>query len=435
MRKFLVIMKREYAQVVKKKSFLIMTLLTPVIMAAMMVVPSFLISKGMRSEVETYAVIDMDGHGIGEATSEAMGAYMLNDDVTPAYESTGLFTPDEANYENVYDSLVQLIRERELRYLLVIHPNAYRADSNLLLVTNSENQLTLNRIESKLGEVLSRQRLEASNINLPVDSVLALTASVDLPRQDTKGEYVNPIYRTIAGFVLIMLIYMLIVIDGQSLMQSIIEEKNDRIMEVLVSSATPFQLMTGKVIGTGLAALTQVGIWILAGAIIVTTYGSSVDPAIMRTVFNPATVAAFVMFLISGFLLFSSFFAFIGSVVNNPKEAQSMIMPLIVVLMMPGLMVGMTAMQMPDAGWVQVMSYIPTYTPLVMMMRVCATAPTVEGNPLLSPIMGEAVIGTVLVIIATIVAMWITGRVFRMGILMYGKRPTFPEIMRWVRHS
>ena len=160
MHKFLGVMKREYAQVVKKKSFLIMTLLTPVIMAVMMVVPSLLISKGMRSEVETYSVIDMDGHGAGEATAEALSQYKLDDDVTPAYKSTGLFTPSESDYEHLYDSLVQLIRERELKYLLVLHPGAYQADSNLLLVTNSENQLTLNRIESKLGDVLSRQRLD-----------------------------------------------------------------------------------------------------------------------------------------------------------------------------------------------------------------------------------------------------------------------------------
>jgi ABC-2 type transport system permease protein len=438
MNKFLTIMKREYAQVVKKKSFLIMTLLTPVIMAGFMIVPSFLMSKGMKSEAESYAVIDRDGNQLGEQLAVEMEHYTLDDDSTAAYSTAAIATPDSANYTAVYDSLVQSIRERELKYLLVLHPDAHLADTNRLLVTNSENRLTISRLEYRLSKVLSKRRLEESNINLPVDSVLALTARTNLPRQDTKGEYVNPMFKMLAGIILLMLIYLLILIDGQALMQSIIDEKTDRIMEVLVSSATPFQLMAGKILGTGLAALTQVGIWILAGVGVMlysSSTGTAIDPAISRTVFNPATVVSFVLFLTSGYLLFSTCFAFIGSIVNSPKEAQSMILPLIMVLIAPGMLVGIAAMQFPDATWVKALSFVPPYTPLIMMTRVCSTAPTVEGNALLSPIMGEALIGFVLVILTTVGAIWITARVFRVGILMYGKRPNLPEIMKWIRHA
>ena len=190
--------------------------------------------------------------------------------------------------------------------------------------------------------------------------------------------------------------------------------------------------------GTGLAALTQVGIWILAGAgvlLYTSSSGTAIDPAISRTVFNPPTVVAFVMFLTSGYLLFSTCFAFIGAIVNSPKEAQSMILPLVMLLIAPGMLVGIAATQFPDATWVKALSFVPTYTPLIMMMRVSSTAPTVEGNALFSPIMGEAVIGFVLVLIATAAAMWITARVFRMGILMYGKRPTLPEILKWIKQG
>jgi ABC-2 type transport system permease protein len=221
-------------------------------------------------------------------------------------------------------------------------------------------------------------------------------------------------------------------------MQSIIDEKTDRIMEVLVSSVTPFQLMAGKILGTGLAALTQVGVWILAGAAVFfwsASTGTEIDPAISRTVFNPATVVAFVAFLSFGYLLFSSFFAFIGAVVNSPKEAQSFVFPVLLVFIFPGMIVGIAAMQFPDAGWVRLMSFVPTYTPLIMMTRVCATVPTVEGNPLLAPIMGEALVGLLLISLAMVATIWVTAKVFRVGILMYGKRPTLPEIVKWIRKA
>jgi len=440
MSKFLVIMKREYAQLVKKKSFLIMTLLTPLIMAGFMLVPAFLSRRG-ADHTETYAVIDRDGHGVGSRFATAMEEYTLNNSSTPAYsllELNELDALDSIGYELAYDSLVQLIRARELGYLLLIRPNAHEADSNLLLVTNSDNIGTLNRFDYRLGQVLARRRLEASQVNIPVDSVMSLTRGIDLPRRDTRGETVKTEVKLITGMLLMLLIYMLVLIDGQALMQSVIDEKSDRIMEVLVSSATPFQLMAGKIIGTGLAALTQVGIWILGGVGIMlysSSSGTPIDSSITRTLFNPATVVSFVCFLILGYLLFSTFFAFIGSLVNSPKEAQPLLLPVILLLFAPGMMISFAVLEFPDAGWIRVMSFVPTYTPLIMMMRVSVVAPTIEGNPLFSPIMGEAVLGMVSIILALLIAVWITARVFRVGILMYGKRPTLPEIFRWIRHN
>jgi len=121
--------------------------------------------------------------------------------------------------------------------------------------------------------------------------------------------------------------------------------------------------------------------------------------------------------------------------VNSPKEAQPILLPLIMLLFAPGMLISFAVMEFPDAGWIRVASFIPTYTPLIMMMRVTVVAPTVEGNPLLSPIMGDAVIGMLLMIVTLFVAVWLTARVFRIGILMYGKRPTLPEILRWMRHK
>jgi len=440
MSKFLIILQREYAQLVKKKSFLIMTLLTPIMMVGFMFVPAFIAHRGVV-ETEVYAIVDRDGHNVGSGVAEAMTSYTREGDTTPSYRLEALRqfeAHDSVGSEGAVDTLVQLIRDGNLDYLIVLRPDAHVSDSNLLLITNSDNFRTIDRFESTLSQILAKRRLEVSQINLPVDSVMALTKRSELPRQDTKGETVRSEIKFMVGIVLLMLIYMLIIINGQALMQSVIDEKSDRIVEVLVSSVTPFQLMAGKIIGTGLAAFTQVGIWILGGAGILMFSASSdlkLDSAITRTVFNPATVVSFVCFLVLGYFLYSTFFALIGSIVNSPKEAQPILLPVILLLFAPPLMIGFAVLESPNAGWIRVMSFIPTYTPLLMMMRVTVIAPTVEGNPLLSPIMGEAVIGMIGIIIAILVSVWITARVFRIGILMYGKRPTLPEILRWVGHK
>jgi len=439
--KFLVIMKREYAQVVKKKSFIVMTLLTPVIMAALMFVPSLLIRSGGLAETETYAIIDRDGQQLGWKVAEGMEEYTLDDEGTPAFvlDRIETFTAgDNQRYQLVYDSLVQDIRDRRLDHLLVLMPKAHTADSNLLLITNSDDSRTVRRFEYQLSQVLSQRRIEQSGISVPVDSVMALTKGVSLPKQDTKGESINPVFKLLIGMVLVMLIYMLILIDGQALMRSVIEEKATRIVEVLISSASPFQLMAGKIIGTGLAALTQVGIWIVAGAGLMTystTSGTELPGFVSRVVLNPATVVSFACFLLLGYLMYSTIFALIGSIVNSDKEAQPLMLPVIFVLFMPAMLVSPAIIENPDVGWIRVMSLIPTYTPLIMMMRVAIGAPMIEGNSLFSPLMAEAGLGMVGIVLFTIALVWVTARVFRIGILMYGKRPTLPEIVRWVRYK
>jgi len=440
MRKFWVILQREYAQLVHKKSFVWTTLLTPVLMVGMLFLPAFLMEKG-TTDAETYTVIDQDGHGLGRQLTSGMAGYRLADSATAAFSLDTLIeipVTDQARCGDLYDSLVQVIRESRLTYLLIIRPDAHLADSNLLLVTNSDNLRAMNRFESQIGQALSRRRVEVSGINIPIDSVMMLTRAVDLPRQDTRGESVSPRVKFMVGMVLMMLIYMLILINGQWMMQAVIDEKTARIMEVLVSSATPFQIMAGKIIGSGMAALTQVGIWIGGVALLigfVSSSGTQLDASLTRAVFNPATLACFTAFLMLGYLLFTTIFAFVGSLVNSPKEAQPLLMPVIVVFFVPAMMIGMAAIESPNTTWIRVMSFVPTYAPLVMMMRVSMLAPTFEGNAFLSPIMLEAVISMIGIVITLLVAVWLTARVFRIGILMYGKRPTLPEIVRWMRHK
>ena len=293
-----------------------------------------------------------------------------------------------------------------MKYYLVLKPNAHLSDDNLFLVTNSDNFLTINRFESRLSDLLSSQRLEESNVNLGVDSVLSLTRRVDLPIQDAKGQSIPFMVKYMGGLIFVFMIFGMVLSYGQMVMRSVIEEKNSRIMEVLVSSVTPFQLMLGKICGLGAATFTQVAIWIVLGAGAYSMKGAlNIDPSIDRIVFNPVIVIFFVLFLVTGYLLFSTIFALVGSIVNNEKEAQNFVMPISLSMVLP-VMIAIHVIQEPNSTLSTVLSLIPLFTPTMMLLRVVFLAPSLTEYTLFSGIIGQATVGFILV--ATVSRRWDT---------------------------
>ncbi|MBU0982845.1 MAG: ABC transporter permease [candidate division Zixibacteria bacterium] len=436
MSKFWTVLKREYLQVVKKKSFVVGIVLTPVLMAGFMLLPALLATKEV-SNTERLAVIDRGGEGVGQQFTDALGRYIIEDsDSLPSFEVTSVINippADTARFTAVYDSLVTEVKNKELRYFLVIHPEPHVADSNLLLVTNSDNFQAINRFEARLSDILSARRLEISNINLPVDSVLTLTERLDLPMRDTKGESIPFLVKYLASLVFVMMIYGMILGYGSIVMRSVIEEKNSRIMEVLVSSVSPFQMMLGKILGLGGAAFTQVAIWVIVGAGLSGSAAAMIDAAVQRVVFNPVIAVFFVLFLVSGYIMYSTLFALIGSVVNSDKEAQSFVFPITMFLILP-VILGSAVVRDPYVTWAQVLAYIPFFAPTMQMMRVLFIAPTADSYSLFSGIVGEATLSLLIVVVTTIVVVWLTSKIFRVGILMYGKRPTLGELVKWIKY-
>lgn len=439
MSKFLTILKREYAQVVKKKSFIIGILLTPALMAAFMLLPALLASQE-SDHSEAVAVIDRSERGFGEKLSAELARYTIGDDDMPAFEIQKIFVlgpDDQSRYAALYDSLTQAVSSKQLQYFMVIGPEAHLADSNSFIVSNSEAFRSLSRFETAMTKTLSTYRLTSSEINLPVDSVLSLTHRMDLTKKDTRGEAIPFEVKYFGALIFVMLMYAMIIGNGSMLMRSVIEEKSSRIIEVLVSSVTPFQLMFGKIMGLGLAAFTQVSIWIILGAGIFFLSGTAalqMNASIARIAFNPMIVTFFALYFITGYIMYSALFALVGSIVNNDKEAQSFVFPITMSLIFP-VIVGIGIVQNPYATWVQVIGYIPFFTPTLQLMRVIFLAPTAPTLSFTSGILMEATLGLLIVIVATVGIIWITSRIFRIGILMYGKRPTFPELVKWVRHS
>ncbi len=438
MSKIWVVIKCEYSQVVKKKSFIIGILLIPVLMAAFGLLPALLATKS-ASSTQYLAVVDQTGESVGEEFKSALDHYKLDDGETPYYEIHDIIeiTPgDSATFVSTVDSLTSALNDEEIKYFLIFKQGIEEADSNMALVTNSESFRTISRFERIVSRIASTMRLKQSNVNLSVDSILALTKRVNLPRRDAQGDPVNFETKYFASMIFISLIMFVIIGYGQVIMRSVIEEKTSRIMEVLVSSITPFQLMLGKVFGLGGATLTQLFIWMLMGAGLYFgsgAFATAINPGIAKIVFNPVVLTFFCLFLIFGYLMFATLFALLGSIVNSEKEAQNFVMPLTMLLVVP-FVIGIAVIQEPNSEMARTLSMIPFFAPTLMMMRIIFVAPSVTEYSFFSGILGEAILSFVLLLVATFFVIWLSARIFRIGILMYGKRPTLPEIIKWVRY-
>lgn len=433
MRKLWILIKSEYLQVVKKKSFLIGVLLTPIFMLGVTVIPAMLAGKQSDS-TESISIIDIDNNGIGERFAKALENYKLSDDA-PAYRVNEIYSPapgDSAALANLQARLDSMVLDKRLKYYMIIYNNVEQTDS-VSLVAKSFGFSSNRRFERNMSNILASMRLEKSSVNLSVDSVLNLTRSLDIHQQAPGGKERDFLTLYLGGIIFVMIIFGTVIGYGQVLMRSVIEEKNSRIIEVLVSSVSPFQLMAGKVIGLGMASLTQVFIWGIIGAGLYFFRGSlDISADIAGVLFNPVFIFFFVAFLLVGYIMFSTLFALIGSIVNTDKEAQSFIFPITMTLILPVIMASYLV-QEPDSTVAVVMSLIPFFTPTMMIMRLNFIG--ADTFSLANPIILESFLGLGITIVFSILIIWFTAKVFRIGILMYGKRPTFPEIIKWIRHG
>jgi ABC-2 type transport system permease protein len=209
---------------------------------------------------------------------------------------------------------------------------------------------------------------------------------------------------------------------GMTVMRSIIQEKTTRIIEVLLSAANPFQIMAGKILGLGSVSFTQYLIWALFGMILL-VFGAQVMPVSAEAFsFSPMILFYFVLFYVLGYFLFASMYAGVGAVTNNDQEAQQLATPITFMLIIPIILISFMVKN-PDSTVVQVLSYIPFFSPIIMFARINLASP-----PLIE------IWASIIILIITIIFMiWIVSKIFRIGILMYGKRPTLPEIAKWLR--
>ncbi len=432
MNKILIIIQREFLKRVRTKGFIILTITMPFIMAALVFVPLWL-SSIENDEQQKVAVIDPTG----------VYAKALKTSKSFAFSAQPVITEEMRSEDSPYDAVV------------AISGDLVKNNGKVTIYSHKEIPGNLlDYIQSKLNETVQKQKLEATGI-------AGLDKIIDNVQRDVKmntvkwskegDEQASSTYvAIIVGGIFTLLIYIFVITYGGMVMQSVIEEKTNRIVELLVSSVKPFQLMMGKIIGVMLVGIAQMALWGVMLSIIMTvasvgfgvsqaqsiaagqpmpspTMNMSQDTQELLTAIVNLPYAEiglmFIIMFVGGYLLYSSFFAATGASINEQEDANQFVVPITMITLF-GLYAAMYSIENTDGPLAFWASLFPLTSPIVMMIRIPF------GVPLWQELLSIA-----LLYASAFLMIWIGGKIYRVGILMYGKKPSIKEIIKWMRYK
>ena len=438
MSKIGLIIKREYLRRVSKKSFILLTFLTPFLFAALVFVPLWLSSiKG--DEVHTIAILDSTGK------------------YAPLFEDTETYR--FIHSEQSMDAYKQGT-DKDIFAFLTITEDLLENPKAATLYSKKQIPGELSRlVNMTLKKQIESDKLATFNIpnlkEIIKESKIKFNIHTIKWGDDGSEKQSSSVVASITGVIFTMLIYMFIMIYGAMVMQGVMEEKTNRIIEIMISSVKPFDLMMGKIIGIGFVGLTQVFLWAIMTLILITggsfLVGGGIDNEMLQSGMalnanpNIAMMSAqqpsnewiemlgtinfaeigilFVVYFIGGYLLYSSLFAAIGSAVDSQEDTQQFMLP-VTLLLVFALYAGIYSMENPDGPLAFWCSMIPFTSPIVMMVRMPFEVP-----------LWQIILSVGLLYICSIGFTWLSAKIYRVGILMYGKKPSIKEIIKWLHYK
>ena len=450
MRKFLAVVKHEYKKIVLKWSFIIGTLLFPIIAAGFAVVPAIIFS--IKGEPTRIAIVDQSGK-IAERLKENLSAERMTAKAEQAikdslknidapadermknsaeqFVESFVFTDyaaGEKPLEQIRHELGEKITVKELDAYLIIPENLDAADAKYEFRSRKAGDFGGERsLRDALNEAVRSERLAGANISEAQLKDLSRNVDFDAKSLDEKGEEKDSDSIFIASFIIGLMIYLTLAIYGQQILAAVVEEKETRIAEILFSSARPFELMMGKLTGVGLAGLTQLAIWILSALALVGVGVAQLSAAGMDISIpdiSPLMVILFFVYFLLGFFIYASIFALIGSMVTTVQEGGQFSFPPIMLLLV-GFYFSFAVIRDPNSTLSFWVSIAPFFAPITMPVRILAETPPLWQIGLSILINAAAIAGLI----------WLASRVYRVGMLMYGKRATIPEVWKWIRQS
>jgi ABC-2 type transport system permease protein len=425
--KSLVLIKREFTVRVRSKGFIIGTVLAPILMATVVLLPALFMNAGSEAE-QKIAVLDMTKK-LTAALQQDASENRKNDEGKSLYTLIPV-EMEGAPLDTFKMRLNSQIRKGEIDLFLVLPDSIFLSNRFEMYSKNTGNFQLNESVNGMVSSVVSKIRLSESGLD--PEQVKKLNARVRAKTFVVGGSGAKEESGELAfmlNYILVFFIYMALIYYGMFIIRGVIEDKNSRVMEVLLSSSRPYEIMAGKIFGNGLAGLVQIGVWGLC-ILLASTYGA----AMVKT-FSPAAkiplpsvsaelIGAFVIFFLLGYFIYSSIYAAMGSIGNSDSEIQNLQWPAIAPIMISFFLI-FAINKNPDGTMAVVLSMIPFFSPLLMFTRISAHAAP--------PVQVLACIGICLLTIAALV--WVAGRIFRVGILMHGKRPTIPEILKWIRYE
>jgi ABC-2 type transport system permease protein len=423
MSKILSVIKREYIQIVRTKGFIIGTILGPVLMAAFIVIP-VLVSLVSVDKQEKIGVVDLSRNifieldtRLDAKLSDGSRRYLL-ERFEPGYE------------KDVRETLNQKVLDKELSAYIFIPEDVMEGGTVDYVSEHVSDFDKIRNLSSILNNIVVERRLKTEGLDPTKISAYMQPVKFSTNKVSTRGVEEDVGGTFIIAYVLVLILYMTLFFYGSIIMRSVLEEKNSRVVEIVLSSMRPFQLMMGKILGVAAVGFTQYAIWAVFG-LLATRYSRTIVSGMVPadTGFKIPSVPGyifvyFVVFFILGYFLYATFYAAIGAMVNSEKEAQQLLMPVSMFLIIPILLMTLV-LKSPDSSISIVLSIIPFFAPILMLLRICLLLPPAVQ-------IGGAII---LLILSTLVMIWVAAKIYRVGILMYGKRPNFKEIIKWMRYS
>ncbi|NVB84529.1 MAG: ABC transporter permease [Kofleriaceae bacterium] len=420
MREAWVIAKREFIERVRSKWFIVMTVLWPVLMVGAIVVPAILGGKG--TEGAKVEIVDKSGI-LGEPIANKLAGPAI---LHGLGWKTTVVPPDTS--ETV---LRGKIRANEINGYLVISEDALDGGSVVYNGDNASNQTVSMMLTQAVTDVVIRER--ALKLGLNDAQLISLAKGVDVKARHTTGEEEGTSggIMFLIGYMIAFLMYVAITIYGVNVMRSIVTEKSDRVVELMVAATKPRSMMSGKIIGVGFAGLVQIAVWFGLAALalaykdnLLGFFGAKPDPkmALLPTLSTSQLVFTGIYFVL-GFLFYSSLYAAVGAMVSSEQDSQQAQMP-VTFLLMIGMFAILAVTSDPRGSTASLMTMVPFWSPMLMPLRYFLGGAT----------LGQVGISIGILLVSTLLVVRIAAKIYRVGILMYGKRPSLRELVRWVRY-
>ncbi|NLG62364.1 MAG: ABC transporter permease [Candidatus Cloacimonetes bacterium] len=436
-----VVIKREFTEMVKTRSFIIATLLGPLLIVGFFALQVFILTQGSGGGRHTLVIADATGEDVGQLTARLLEMEAADGgvrrDPTTSYEVTvEAVTPEEWSTREA--ALRERVIAEEISGFLYLAPDIVSGETPArYLGSNATNATVTSNLRAAVQSAVQTTRLSRAGIDPDQVGPALRPVRIDANKLDARGTTGSAEAAIFIGIMMAFAIYMAVMLYGAAVMNGVLEEKRDKIVELILSSVRARDLLIGKVLGIGGAGMVQMAVWVLVAAFML-SYGAAlvgfmdVDPAAVQQVqetplldIMPASAAPiFLVFFAAGFLIFSTLYAALGAVTNTPQEAQQFVFPVIMPLLV-GVLIAMSGAQNPDSTMVMIASIFPLTSPLVMPVRAVVTSvPILELT--LSILLAFATAGLIV---------WMSAKIYRIGILSSGKRPTFAQLARWVRSS
>ena len=437
MNKIGLIIKREYLTRVRKRSFLILTFLGPILMAAIYIIPIMLALNSSTDHLRV-AIVDE--------------SHWFEDRFTNNEDHTFILMPGQP-----IDSVKDMVKNGVFDMALYVPPTQLNIPSNAVVYSIRQVPMEVETyISSVMQKEIEEQKLMAKGVDPEIVSSVKTDVNLQIMRMDENGNEKETFTKVqfSLGIILSMLVYMFIIFFGGQVMNGVAEEKTNRIIEVIISSVKPFQLMMGKIIGVSLVALTQFVLWILLTGVLYvgfSTYIGLSHPGMLSsgTVMTQEIVSndimsnenvlqivqiaqsidfgtiifSFIVFFILGYLLYATLYAAIGSLVDNNTDSQQFTLPITVPLMV-AIISSFYIVNNPDSNLSVWLSMIPFTSPISMMVRIPFGVP-----------IWQIVLSIVLLAATFVLMTWIAAKIYRTGILMYGKKLSYKEIFKWLKYK